>query len=383
MTRVSMRRHRLAGATALATVAAVLTLASPALAANNTIRIDLSGTGKSSSLTINQDATNGGGNVISNNGSAGGTSLLVRGQWGALNIVQQGGDNTLGGALTSAGTTGTLTLNYGSNDVGGGGANVHMLTIGQTTAPTNPVVVIDVNNTDPTTTANTITDVLDGTGLNYALTIEGTDNTIGNTIASTAGALTIAETFTGDTNTVDNSIAASGTISVTETVTGDSNSITHTITGATSVTSTVTLASNTNSVTNLSNGSGAKTFSVVLNGVDGNTIVNDFTGGTGTQTSNLTSTGVSRLDFELTAGGAGSASTVNAVNVVGAGGAAALVRIDQGAGASLILTATGTGFTAGTGATGGNAISVTQSAGATANVIYTAAANGYFVDIAQ
>jgi len=383
MIRLCMRRPRLTTTTALATVAAVMALAGPSVAATNTIRIDLSGTGRAPSLTINQDAANGGENVISANGAAGGGSLLVRGQWGAINIVQRGGDNTLGGAITGGGTSGSLSLSYGSNDVGGGGNNIHMLTIGATTAPTNPTVAIDVNNTDPAVTDNTITDVLDGTGLTYSLTIDGTDNVIGNTVASTAGALTIAEIFTGDSNIVANSIAASGAIGLNETVTGDTNSITHTITGATTVTSTVTLASNGNTVTNLSNGAGAKTFSVVLNGVEGNTVVNDFTGGSGTQTSNLTSTGVSRLDFELTAGGAGSASSVNAINVVGAGGAAALVRIDQAAGASLILTTTGTGFTAGTGATGGNAVTVNQSAGATANVIYTAAANGYFVDIIQ
>jgi hypothetical protein len=380
MTRTFRKRPWFMATTALVAAA---TMGGSALAAVNTVKIDVSVTGKATSLSINQDASGSLGNVVTDTGAAGGGQLAVRGQWNTLNIVQRDSGNTLGGAITASGTTGTLNLSYGTAAVGDHGNNVHSLTIGATTAPSNPTITVAIDNTDAATTPNTITDVLDGTGLTYNLAITGTDNTIGNTVASSGGALTVAETFTGDGNTVDNTIDASGAITLTETVTGNDNEITHTISGATTVTSTVTLASNNNSVTNLSDGAGAKTFSVVLNGVDGNTVTNDFTGGSGTQTSNLTSTGTSKLDFTLTAGGAGSSSTVNTVNLHGATTLAALVDITQGAGASLILTATGTGFDAGTGATGSNAIFVNQSAGAVANATFVAAANGYFVNIVQ
>lgn len=343
-------------------------LAADAALAANTLNIDISGSGTVRTLRIRQDA-NGPNHVISANGLGGGGTLPVRGAWNTLSITQIGQSNTLAGAITSTGsTTAALSLTYGA--AGTGGNNNHSLTIGATTAPVNPTVTVAVINSDPTNAANTITDVLDGSSLTYALTLNGSDNTIANTLAAT-GAVSVTETINGGAD-------------------GVGNTVTNTITGATSITGTIVIASDDNDVTNVSNGAGAKTFSVTLpnGGADGNTISNNFTGGSGTQISNLTVTGVtSRVDYGVVASGVG--STVNATlnNVEGVAGAAGVVRVLQtGNGASLGLTINGGGFEMGSDTvdtlTGGVLVAQT-SAGASANLIINASGDGYTFAITQ
>jgi len=297
------REGRLARSAGTLLLASAAWLAASGALAANTLNIDISNGGTVRSLRISQDA-NGPTHVITADGATNGAALPVRGAWNTIAITQIGQSNTLGGAFTSSGsTTAALSLTYGA--AGTGGANHHTLTIGGTTAPVNPSVTVAVINSDPTNATNTITDVLDGSSLTYALTLNGSDNVISNTLSAT-GAVNLTESIAGG-------------------LLGLGNTVTNTVTGATSITGAITIASDDNEVTNLSDGAGAKTFNVNLpvSGADGNTITTDFTGGTGTQTSNLTVTGVtSRVDYSVEASGAG--STVNATlsNTVGAAGAA-------------------------------------------------------------
>jgi len=341
--------------------------AGPALAAN-VIRIDISGTGAVTSLAIVQDTTNNS-NIISTTGLAGGASVPVRGKWASLSVTQNGADNVLKGTglrATAGSTTASLTAVYGADATTGN--NVHSLSIGGTTTPANPVVTIDVSNSDAENAANTITDVLDGAGLTYDLVVDGTDNTIANTIAAT-GAVTL-------------DLAVNGGIL------GSGNTVTNTITGATSASVTVAVNSDGNSITNLSNGSGDKVISVSLpvGGADGNTVSNDFTGGSGAQTSTLSVTGAtSRVNFGLTASGAGTVSNVNLADVVGAAGAAGKLTLSQtGAGTNLALTVNGGGFTMGSALAGGAGVLIAQvSPGALLDAVITAGANGYGYTITQ
>lgn len=352
---------------ASAAFAAVGAAADMALAAN-TLNIDISGGGTVRSLRIRQDNV-GPTHVISANGTAGGAAFPVRGAWNTIAITQIGQSNTLAGAITSsASTTAALSLTYGA--AGTGGNNHHSLTIGGTTAPVNPSVTVAVVNSDPTNAANTITDVLDGSSLTYALTLNGADNTVSNTLAAT-GAVSLTETING------------GAL-------GIGNTVTNNVTGATSITGSITIASDDNVVTNTSDGAGAKTFTVNLpsGGADGNTISTDFTGGSGTQISNLTVNGVtSRVDYSVVASGAGSTVNTTLSNTVGAAGAAGVVKVVQtGSGASLGLTVNGGAFTMGSDTvdslTGG--ILVTQAnPGATATLVVTAGGDGYTFAISQ
>lgn len=343
-------------------------LAAGGALAANTLNIDISNGGTVRSLRINQDA-NGPTHVVTANGATNGAALPVRGAWNTIAITQIGQSNTLAGAITSTGsTTAALSLTYGA--AGTGGANHHSLTIGGTTAPVNPSVTVAVVNTDPTNATNTITDVLDGSSLTYALTLNGADNVISNTLAAT-GAVSVTESITG------------GALGV-------GNTVTNTITGATSISGSISIASNDNDVSNISNGAGAKTFSVNLpsGGADGNTISTDFTGGSGTQISNLTVTGVtSRVDYSVEASGAGSTVNTTLSNAVGTAGAAGVVRVVQtGSGASLGLTVNGGAFTMGSDTVGAltGGILVTQAnPGASANLIVNAGGDGYTFAISQ
>lgn len=380
MARIFDRKLRLLATTALA---AALMLTGGAALAANTLKINSSGAGNSvNSLAITQDATNPS-NVISANGLPGGTALLIHGPWSSVSINQQGASNVLKGAFTDATTGGSLTLNYGS--AAAGGNNTHSLTIGGTTPPVAPTVTVNVVNTDPGTTANTITDVLNGATLTYALTVNGTDNAITNTVASTGAGDSLTETFTGNSNTVVNTLAASGAISVTEDVTGSTNTITNTFSGATTITGSITLLSDNNTVTNTSSGAGAKTFSVNLPAANGNTISNAFTG-TGVQTSNLTVTGTgSKVDYGLTSSAA-SVANVTLSNVVGAATAAGKVRVTQSGGGatSLSLVIDGGAFTLGSSLSGGAGILISQtSADAILDFTSTPGANGYTISLSQ
>lgn len=359
MRTIVRRRSGLLGAVAFAALAVG---AGPTLAAN-VIKIDATGTGGLTSLTIAQDAA-GASNVITANGAAGGAALPIRGKWATLSITQNGADNVLSGALTATAgsTTGSLTATYGVDaDTGN---NSHSLTIGGTTAPANPTVVISVSNTDAENTANTITDVLDGSSLTYNLTVDGTDNTIANTVQAT-GANTTSVTANGDTN-----------------------SITNTVTGATSASVTVAVNSDGNTVTNTSAGSGAKVISASLpvGGANGNTVTNAFGSVAGAQTSNLTVTGVtSRVNFGLTSSASGTVSNVNLNDVVGAAAAAGKLTLTQsGAGSSLALTVNGGAFTMGSSLAGGAGVVITQaSASSVLDATVNAGANGYTYTITQ
>jgi hypothetical protein len=362
------RRGRLARTARTLLMASAVWLAADAALAANTLNIDISGGGTVRSLRIRQDA-NGPTHVISANGATNGAALPVRGAWNTIAITQIGQSNTLAGAITSSGsTTAALSLTYGAAATGGN--NHHSLTIGGTTAPVNPSVTVAVINSDPTNATNTITDVLDGSNLTYALTLNGADNVVSNTLSAT-GAVNVTETING------------GALGV-------GNTVTNTVTGATSINGTIVIASDDNEVTNTSNGAGAKTFSVTLpsGGADGNTISTDFTGGSGTQVSNLTVTGVtSRVDYSVEASGVGSTVNTTLSNAVGTAGAAGVIRVVQtGSGASLGLTVNGGAFTMGSDTvdslTGG--ILVTQAnPGATANLIVTAGGDGYTFAISQ
>ncbi|WP_296600611.1 hypothetical protein [Phenylobacterium sp.] len=356
MTRNPLRRI-LAGA-ALGALAA-----SPALAAN-VLRIDISGTGTARTLTITQDATHAS-NIITANGQAGGGQLPVRGAWNELIVNQQGAGNILQGAVSATGGSTTASLNLAYGSAADGGANHHTLSIGQTTAPANPDVDITVVNTEPADVGaeNVILDTLDGTSLDYDLAINGSTTHVTNSIAAT-GAVVVNLSLTGGT------------------LAGGGNTVTNTISAATSASVTVAVDSDNNSVTNTSNSTGAKMFNVNLLGAgDGNTVSNDFTGGSGAQSSTLTLTGAtSRVNFDLDSSSAVSSSAVTLSNFVGAGGAAGNVTIDQtGAGVTLGLTVNGGAFTVGAGG-----VQVTQaSAGAVSDLVYSAAANGYALTISQ
>jgi len=368
MSQSKVARTRLARTVRTLLMASAAWLAADAALAANVLNIDISGSGTVRTLRIRQDA-NGPSHVVSANGLAGGGAFPVRGAWNTLSITQIGQSNTLAGAITSsASTTAALSLTYGA--AAAGGNNSHSLTIGNTTAPVNPTVTVAVINSAPADGANTITDVLNGSSLTYALTVNGTENSITNTLAA-IGAVNVTETINGGSD-------------------GLGNTVLNTITGATSITGTIVIASDDNDVTNISDGAGAKTFSVNLpnGGADGNTISNDFTGGSGTQISNLTVTGVtSRVDYGVAASGAG--STVNATlsDVEGVAGAAGVVRVLQtGNGASLGLTINGGGFEMGSDTvdtlTGGILVAQTT-AGASATLIINAGGDGYTFAISQ
>jgi len=350
--------HRLLAGAALAALAA-----GPALAAN-VIRIDISGTGTARTLTITQDATHPS-NILTANGQAGGGQLPVRGAWNEFIVNQQGAGNVLQGAVTATGgsTTASLNLAYGAS--ADGGANQHTLSIGQTTAPANPDVDVNVVNTEPAEVGaeNIIVDTLNGTSLDYDLTINGSTTHVTNTIAAT-GAVALNLNISGGT------------------LAGGGNTVTNTISAATSANVTVAIDSDNNTVTNTSNSAGAKMFTVNLVGAgDGNTVSNDFTGGSGAQSSTLTLTGAtSRVNFDLDSSSVGSSSAITLSNFVGAGGAAGAVTVDQtGAGVTLGLTVNGGAFTVGAGG-----VQVTQAgAGAVTDLVYNAAANGYAITISQ
>jgi hypothetical protein len=342
--------------------------AGPALA-GNTVKLDISGAGTGVvSLSINQDPTNPS-NIISTDGTTGGSQIAVRGKWQTLSITQNGATNVLkssGISGTTGSTTASLNLTYGSGTDGGN--NIHSLTIGQTTAPANASITATVVNTDPTNTANTITDTLDGTSLTYTLDIAGTNNSVTNAVAAT-GANSISITLHG-------AVESSG------------NTVTNTVSNATSSNITILATSNNNVITNTSNTAGAKTFSVTLpnGGTDGNVVTNDFTGGGGTQSSTLLVTGTtSKVNYGLTASGNGTTANVTLADVVGAAGAAGkLVLAQSGAGDSLSLTVNGGTFTMGSSLTGSSGVRITQaSPGAALSATINAGGNGYTYSISQ
>jgi hypothetical protein len=366
MRRTSHLRLRALQACSLAALA--LAAAGPAMAAN-TIKLDITGAGNGvKTLSITQDASNAS-NTITTTGAAGGAQIPIHGKWNSISITQTGAANVLkstGINGTAGSTTASLNLSYDSGSSSGG--NTHNLVIGGATQPANATVTATVVNTDLAAGANTITDTLDGTSLAYTLDIDGTNNSVTDTIAA-SGAVTLSQTLHGGT-------------------TGSGNTVTNTITGATSANVTLAAFSNGNSISNTSDGSGDKTISITLpsGGADGNTISNNFTGGSGTQSSTLLVNGTtSRVDFGLTASGATTTSAVTLTDVVGAAGAAAKLALSQtGNNTSLTLGVTGTGFTMGSSLAGGAGVVITQASNnAVLNANIAASGNGYTYSISQ
>jgi hypothetical protein len=337
--------------------------------AANTIKLDVTGAGTGlKTLSITQDSVNNS-NTITTTGAAGGAQIPIRGKWNSISITQTGAANVLkstGISGTTGSTTASLNLSYDSGASTGG--NVHSLVIGGTTQPANATVSATVVNTDLVAGVNTITDVLDGTALTYTLDVNGTNNTITDSIAAT-GAVTLNQTLHGGT-------------------TGSGNTVTNTISGATSANVTLALFSNGNTITNTSDGSGDKTISITLpsGGADGNTVSNDFTGGSGTQSSTLLVNGTtSRVNFGLTASGATTTSNVTVTDVVGLAGAAAKIVLSQtGNNATANVGITGTGATFGSSLAGGAGVLITQASNnATLSYNVVATGTGYTYSIAQ
>jgi hypothetical protein len=368
-------------------------LACPAFATNyNTLAIDATGNGSDSgvsSLAITQSAGTSG-NTVSQSGGfgAGAAQLPIRGTWQNIAINQTGNKNTLKGGIkaTLGSTTASLTAGYSTSSTG---ANVHTLTIGGTTAPANPAVAVNVSNDG--STDNTIADTLDGSGLNYHLTlaghgnsvtntvstgasgsvtldlgstsdygITGNGNTVANTLTSTGGSGNVSHALliTGDSNSVTNTVTATGDITVTQGgtgygIVGSGNTVTNTIGGVTPVTSfshQLTLSGDDNSVTNTADGVGATTINQHLAGSSNNTVVTNMSGG-GAQTSNLTADGSTYLDYGMTSAAANSYANIAVSGVSGSSGTPAVVRVEQTSAAdnaTANLTVNGNSYTMGT-----------------------------------
>src|SRR5712691_179200 len=338
----SVRRDRRRGwtmttrtlkSTLLAATAAIALTGTAAAANPNSIGIDVSGTGSTSTLAITQDDANLA-NSVSN--LAGNGPLPVRGPWSTVSIDQQGGNNALRGSLqaNTGSTTASLSASYA------GGNNTHTLNVGGTAAPTNPRLTISVTNNGAGT--NTISDTLNGTAVTYGLTILGTSNSL------------------------TNSVAASGAVALNQTITGSNNT-----------------------VANTANGGGAKTIGQTIVGSN-NTVTVGLTG-TGTQSSTLTTDSGTLVDFTETSAGNNTAAVVGLSNVIGAAGAAAKVVVNQTTladNATANVNVAGGAFTMGTipgslvshgfaGSPNPGVYVYQNSPSATLNAVVTAGANGY------
>ncbi len=406
----------------LLTSSMLLAFSAPAFAASfNDINIDASGsvgdTGAVKSLSITQD-DGGSANTVSQDGTTSGAAnaLPVRGSWKSVTVTQTGSNNVLkGGVKTSsntAATNATLTASYTGNSHGG---NVHSLNVGQTAAPADPAISISVANTATTGAAggvndNVINDTLDGTGLNYTLAVTGYGNGIGNTVASSGGAVGINLGVTGNGNTVANNVSASGAVALNQGgagfgVYGDGNSVTNNVAGVSTFTHNLSVgaagtgASNNTIVNTANTAAGITDLSITQNvqtGAAANNIQQNFTANaSGTQNAVLNVTGTSQVNYLSNADGASQSTNISLDNVSGASGAAGVVVTQTSAagGATANVSISGGAYTAGTlGAIGAGlpgagltpSVYVYQnSSGATLNAMVTAAATGYTVKFAQ
>lgn len=338
---------------ALLAATAVIALTGAAEAQVNSIAIGVNGGGTVKTLAINQDDVNLG-NVVSANPNGSG-SLPVRGPWNSISTNQAGGANSFNGALTSGAGSTTASLNAGYT----GGRNAHTLSIGGTTAPVNPTVTISAHNTGGG--ANTIVDTLNGTSLNYNLSLSGTGNSLTNSVAAT-GAVALGQTITGSNNTVGN-----------------------TVSGVASFDHTLGLSGSGNVIANTANTGGAKTISQSITGSD-NLVTVGLTGA-GTQSAYLTTDSTTRVDFTQDSAAANSHADVYLSSVTGALGTAAKVTLTQTAaadGAAAVLGVYGGSYTMGTSGPGGAGVYVNQnSPGAVLNATVTAGANGYTASFVQ
>jgi hypothetical protein len=415
-------------------------LASPTFAASpNTIAIDATGNGGNSavqSLSISQDDS-ASSNTVSGNGSSSSsaTQLPVRGTWNSIAINQTGGKNTLQGAIktsTASSSTASLNANYLTTDTG---ANAHSLTIGGTAAPANPSVTIFVKNNG--TTANTVTDTLDGGSLSYNLGLQGTGNSVTNNVSAGVGGVTLTQGgsaygiasnygINGNGNTVNNQLASGGgTVLASLMLNGDINAVTNTVTtnggaitltqggagygitgGGNSITNTVgqsaavdsfsqhlAVNGSGNTVVNTVDSAGDKVVDLSLLASSNNTVNTSVTGG-GAQTASLSTAGSSYVDYGLTSAANGSYANVSLNSVTGISGTPAVVRVEQtvnAPGATAMLTVDGgvntmgvLGSVPGTYSTSGAGVAVYQnSPSAYLNATVTAAANGYTAKFTQ
>ncbi len=347
-----MRRFMqlLVASTALATIAGTA-------GASNFIDIDIGGatTGKVLALAITQDDAHAK-NTVSNERTGatvvGTGAFAVNGPWHNITIGQTSGaaaGNILSGSIKSgSGAANDFTATY-ATDATLGGNNLHSLALD---AGGTALASIAVTNTGAT--ANTITDQLKASGnVTYHLTLDGTGNTVTNTIGQPGSGEPVA--------------------------------------AATSIALTVNATGNNNSITNTSTNSGAKIITVALLS-SGNTVVNNFGAVDGAQTSTLHGDAGSKVNYQLDSSAAGTTADVTLKGVVGAGTDAAVVRVEQsGAGAYANVTVNGYQdgaaapvYTMGTLATDTAGIRVTQvSANAYLNATVTGAATGYTAHITQ
>ncbi len=345
----------------LAATAAIALTGAAAAANPNSIAIDVSGAGSTSTLAITQDDANLA-NSVSN--LAGQGPLPVRGPWSTVSIDQEGGNNALRGSLQSntGSTTARLSASYA------GGKNTHTPIVGATAAPTNPQLTISVTNNGAGT--NTISDTLNASALTYGLTILGTGNS------------------------PTNSVAASGAVALNQTITGSNNTVGNTVSGVASFTHNLALTGSGNTIANTANGGGAKTIGQTIVGSN-NTVTVGLTG-TGTQSSTLTTDSGTKVDFALASAADNSAAAVGLSSVIGAAGAAAKVMLTQTASAdnaTANLTVAGGVSTMGllTGSLRGMALPANNpgvyvyqnSPGATVDAVVTAGANGYTAKFTQ
>jgi len=347
---------RILKSTLLAATAVIALTAAAGAAGVNTIGID-SGAGTTNTLAITQDDANLA-NIVGNGVGTG--SLAIVGPWDTVSIDQQGGNNAFKGTslkANAASTTASLTATYA------GGKNTHTLNMGATTAPTNPQLTINVTNNGAGT--NTMTDTLNGTAVTYGLTILGTSNSL------------------------TNSVAASGAVALNQTITGSSNTVGNTVSGVASFTHNLALTGSGNTIANTANGGGAKTIGQTIVGSN-NTVTVGLTG-TGTQSSTLTTDSGTKVDFTETSAGNNTAAVVGLSNVIGAAGAAAKVVVNQTTladNATANVNVAGGAFTMGTingslashgfaGSPNPGVYVYQNSPSATLNAVVTAGANGY------
>jgi len=347
---------RILKSTLLAASAVIALTGAAGAAGVNTIGID-SGAGSTNTLAIIQDDANLN-NIVGNGVGTG--SLAIVGPWDNVSIDQQGGNNAFKGTslkANAASTTASLTANYS------GGKNTHTLNVGAATAPTNPSLTINVTNNGAGT--NTITDTLNGTALTYGLTILGTSNSL------------------------TNSVAASGAIALNQTITGSTNTVGNTVSGVASFTNTLALTGSGNTIANTASGGGAKTIGQTIVGSN-NSVTVGLTG-TGTQSSTLTTDSGTKVDFTQTSAANNTAAVVGLSNVIGAGGTAAKVVVNQTTladNATANVNVAGGTFTMGTisgslvshgfsGSPNPGVYVYQNSPSATLNAVVTAGANGY------
>jgi hypothetical protein len=348
--------------TLLAATAVIALTGAAGAAGLNTIGID-SGAGSTNTLAITQDDA---GTLANTVGNGVGGSLAIVGPWDNVSIDQQGSNNAFKGTslkANAASTTASLTATYA------GGNNTHTLNMGATTAPTNPVLTINVTNNGAG--INTISDTLNGSAVTYGLTIVGTGNSL------------------------TNSVGASGAVALNQAITGSNNTVGNTVSGVASFTHNLAITGSGNIIANTASGGGAKTIGQTITG--SNNLVTVGLTGAGTQSSSLTTDSGTLVDFTEASAGNNTAAVVGLSNVIGAGGTAAKVVVNQTTladNATANVNVAGGLFTMGTltgnltskgfsGSPNPGVYVYQNSPSATLNAVVTAGKNGYTAKFLQ